>query len=99
MEPVMPMAINHQSGVFISGTPAIRSVIHAIERLFSTSGGRGMRSSKGTIFRVETCVSAIMRFLRLVQKFASVHARLGFLQRRDSAPAHSLRVQRLSSRF
>src|ERR1700739_3970429 len=74
MEPVMPIAINHQSGVLLSGTPAIRSVIHAIERLFSTSGGRGMRSTKGTILGAETFVSAIMRFLQSVRSFAFLAA-------------------------
>jgi hypothetical protein len=29
--------------------PAIRLVIHDIERLFNTIGGRGIRSSKGTV--------------------------------------------------
>src|SRR5260370_5111988 len=72
IEPVIAIAINHQSGVLLSGTPAIKSVSHAIERLFSTNGGRGMRSSKGTISGAETCVSAIMRFLLWVDYSSEV---------------------------
>ena len=60
-DPVIEIAIHHQSGVLRSTPPAIRSVTEAMERFFSTRGGLGMRSTKGTIL---ASVSAIMHFLQ-----------------------------------
>jgi hypothetical protein len=48
-DPVIAMATHHHSGALFSTMPAIRSEIHAIERLFKTSGRLGIRSAIGIV--------------------------------------------------
>ena len=52
-------AHHHQTGVFVRGMSASRWVIQDIERRRSTSGGLGMRSTKGTILAVVSSTGAI----------------------------------------
>jgi len=75
-DPLTVMATHHQRGAFFSKIPAIRSVIHAIEWLFQTSGRLGIRSTNGIIDAPGSAIKhfpRLFKFVRAVEHFVDGH--------------------------
>ncbi len=64
-EPVIEMATHNRSGALFSTIPAIRSEIQAIDRLFKSSGGLGIRLSKVIVDAMGSAINHLPRGHRL----------------------------------